>query len=91
MDPGHRDEWLDSHEGKMWMSLALMLADAKSFTRVTIVMVIWAIFLRIHDIPDRVILFTFIMWLPTITALKCISAASAKRKFLEYRKKTVQK
>ena len=91
MDPAPRGDWLESPEGKQWIIVTVMLADAKSFTRFTIIMVIGALAMRIHGISDQVILFTFVMWVPVVAALKSVSASRAKQSLLEYRKKIVHK
>ena len=91
MEPAPRGDWLNSPEGKNWLIVTVMMADARSFTRFTIVMVLGALLMRMHGVSDRVTLFTFVMWVPVLTALKSISASKAKQSLLDYRKKMAQK
>ena len=91
MNPAPRSEWLDSPEAKEWLVLSLMTSDAKNFTRFTIIMIIGALTMRINGVPDHRILFTLVIWVPVIAALKSVSAARAKQKFLDHRKRMAQK
>ena len=90
MEHAPKDSWLETPEGKAWLEYAFLRSESRKFTSLTIVLVIAVFGMRIYDIPISQILFTVIMWFPSLTAVKNISYANAKLRLEQIRKKLSQ-